>query len=625
MARVLGSVSFQCGWEADPISSVALPGAIIFKKGTSAISTVLCRIIVGSTQVVPSSLNNLSTNRLDNLVNGLKWNFVSGDYQFIYNGSADINTVITLRPVYNGVEYPCSLQVLTIKEGENGEDAYSADISPSEVTFVRGKAESVTLDSSIHKGQTALACTVSCGTTLPAYLSFEAPDELSYNGSTAATVTDRMITFCLTPTSGSPVMTKTVRVRFEDPPVQGLTGPFVPPPMLWEDYPEGYPFQSGGEGDERKDIVLYKAEDNSIFAAVCLVNHMKPIKGTSNYDKYTPWYSYPAGTPTNQRYWSSGQKRRILATDVLLADQAFIGLMSGNAIRIYDSAGNIVGEITGTVENGNTYAMWIGRALGNPLWSLTGEGVQSVGGSQGRRIMLDPTTQQIRIYNEANDCVAVHSGRYINPATALPNAAAQGTNVTLGTSVSQNTSGTKSVPATASVTTINDKGVLKVTFPGCTLKSTLNNYTGAVDQIAPYTRANLKLKIKVNNDLHSFDLGKCEVAYTKAMTGQTVTQETVTIPERSEKLMLESGDKYSVWVELTVQMGGGTGLGGGATATFAASTMACDYTAECYYAEYAGNGFIISVNSKNYLYALTDKSNILHVKCVSNGKTVFTS
>ncbi|MDE7190177.1 MAG: hypothetical protein K2N96_08560, partial [Muribaculaceae bacterium] len=120
MSKVLGSVSFQCGWEAEPVSSVALPGALIFKVGKASTSAVLCRIMVGSTQLVPSSLNNLSANRLDNLVTSLKWNFANGNYQFIYDGKADINTVITLRPVYNGVEYPCTLQVLTVKEGENG-------------------------------------------------------------------------------------------------------------------------------------------------------------------------------------------------------------------------------------------------------------------------------------------------------------------------------------------------------------------------------------------------------------------------------------------------------------------------------------------------------------------------
>ncbi|MBD5310575.1 MAG: hypothetical protein HDS13_00200 [Bacteroides sp.] len=637
MSKVLGSVSFQCGWEAEPVSSVALPGALIFKVGKASTSAVLCRIMVGSTQLVPSSLNNLSANRLDNLVTSLKWNFANGNYQFIYDGKADINTVITLRPVYNGVEYPCTLQVLTVKEGENGEDAYSADISPSEVTFVRGKAETVTLDSAIYKGETALTHTVSCNTTLPAFLSFEAPDELSYNGSTAGAVTDKTLTFSLTPSNGGPTMTKTVRIRFEDPPVRGHTGPFVPPIRMWEDYETGYQFQPGADGDERKDVVLYKTEDGTIFAATCLVKHSKPAVGTTNYDKYTPWYSYPAGTPTNQRYWSSAQKIKLVATDVLLADQAFIGLMSGNAIRIYDSARNVVGEIVGTTEDGNSFVIWIGNkdtdGTIDPLWAVNALGTHFIGGISGQRIEINPSNKDLSVYDSDGALVATHSGRYIDPATVIPSAASgQNYGITLSAQ-SLSASGKKNWTSTNTTKKLTGNGVMKIPIPSFTLKAKRKEYnSSALSELAPKTTATLDLVVYINGVIErKITLGRVESSAMSSQANTTATSSTsntnreitLAIPARTEVVPMKAGDTFLAMLTLTVTMLGGHGTDGFGSITWGATAMTCSYTADCYRAEYGSNGWVISCNTDNYAYFLVGKDKKMYAKCVSAGEVIF--
>lgn len=126
---------------------------------------------------------------------------------------------------------------------------------------------------------------------------------------------------------------------------QGAKGAFVPPPMLWDDYPDGtngttaYDFKSGAEGDERLDIVLDYDVDGRLSAYRCKKAHTKLAAGTLR----------PLDD-NNQKYWDAGSEFNYVATQVLLADTANIALTSTQAIRVYDNARNIVGEFSGAKE-----------------------------------------------------------------------------------------------------------------------------------------------------------------------------------------------------------------------------------------------------------------------------------
>lgn len=214
---------------------------------------------------------------------------------------------------------------------------------------------------------------------------------------------------------------------------QGATGAFVPPPMLWEDYPDGtngttaYDFKSGAEGDERLDIVLDYDVDGRLSAYRCKKAHTKLAAGTLR----------PLDDK-KQKYWDAGSEFNYVATQVLLADTANIALTSTQAIRVYDNARNIVGEFSGAKEpkrilsgavsggpmqvaslaatdgatiqpgTGGTSAitapvylpLWLGGVMNedgsfrkNPTFGVGTDGCMYLGGfNSGRRLIIDPNT-----------------------------------------------------------------------------------------------------------------------------------------------------------------------------------------------------------------------------------------
>lgn len=124
---------------------------------------------------------------------------------------------------------------------------------------------------------------------------------------------------------------------------QGDRGPTLRGPQAWSDSEDGYNFQSGANGEEWKDIVLYQ---NAYYS--CIKSHTK----TAN--------NYP-GSSADQanKYWQLGDKVELVATKILLATYALVQNLGVEAIDMKDANGNILfqakdGNVTcktGTFEN----------------------------------------------------------------------------------------------------------------------------------------------------------------------------------------------------------------------------------------------------------------------------------
>lgn len=108
----------------------------------------------------------------------------------------------------------------------------------------------------------------------------------------------------------------------------GRNGVWVPPMMLWSDYPDDYVFQAGdpASGDVRLDMVLVKAANGNLIPYYCLETH---VKGDS-----------PYSPETDTEYWTPADAGvyRCLATDLLAAQNARIDFLSGQAIRVGNAA-----------------------------------------------------------------------------------------------------------------------------------------------------------------------------------------------------------------------------------------------------------------------------------------------
>lgn len=194
---------------------------------------------------------------------------------------------------------------------------------------------------------------------------------------------------------------------------QGTRGVFVPPPMLWEDYPDNYEFLPGAAGDERLDVVLH----GSPAAATGLIPSYECVK------KHRKSVSLEPGNPDNdgwKTYWKKSSSMGFLATKVLLADTANIGLTSTQAVRVYDNStpAKIVGELSGcsepkplmstqggsssqTSDNMRYLPLWLGGEMNkngtfakNPTFAVDKNGMAFIGGfSSGRRIFIDPNNK----------------------------------------------------------------------------------------------------------------------------------------------------------------------------------------------------------------------------------------
>lgn len=107
---------------------------------------------------------------------------------------------------------------------------------------------------------------------------------------------------------------------------KGERGPTLRGPQDWEKLPVGYSFQAGKDGDEWKDVVVYKGN-----YASCIKGHTK----TST--------NYPGSTDdSNNGYWSVTNKWEIVATNILLTSYALIKNLGVEVIDMKDSDGNIL-------------------------------------------------------------------------------------------------------------------------------------------------------------------------------------------------------------------------------------------------------------------------------------------
>ena len=108
--------------------------------------------------------------------------------------------------------------------------------------------------------------------------------------------------------------------------LQGKPGPYTPPPALWTDYPENFKFQSGAANEDYRHCVIHgTAANGKALSWVCSYTHLKATSSTE------------PGTPAGAKYWKAvdGGPFSLLATNVMLALNAWIDLLTTRGLRVY--------------------------------------------------------------------------------------------------------------------------------------------------------------------------------------------------------------------------------------------------------------------------------------------------
>lgn len=107
---------------------------------------------------------------------------------------------------------------------------------------------------------------------------------------------------------------------------KGDRGPALRGPQMWNDFGVGYVFQSGADGEEYKDVVLYGG-----YYYSCIKSHTKTA---SNYPG--------SATDTNSGLWKLADPVEIVATKILLTQYALVKNLGVETIDMKDDKGNII-------------------------------------------------------------------------------------------------------------------------------------------------------------------------------------------------------------------------------------------------------------------------------------------
>lgn len=140
---------------------------------------------------------------------------------------------------------------------------------------------------------------------------------------------------------------------------KGDRGPALRGPQAWSDCAVGYVFQSGANGEDYKDVVLYGG-----YYYSCIKSHTKTAS------------NYPGSTPdTNSGLWKLADPVEIVATKILLTQYALVKNLGVETIDMKDADGNIIfqakdGNVTcnsGTFTNGTFTNVKVIGSIRNPF------------------------------------------------------------------------------------------------------------------------------------------------------------------------------------------------------------------------------------------------------------------
>ena len=198
---------------------------------------------------------------------------------------------------------------------------------------------------------------------------------------------------------------------------KGDRGPTLRGPQAWSDCAVGYVFQSGANGEDYKDVVLYGG-----YYYSCIKSHTKTA---SNYPG--------SATDTNSGLWKLADPVEIVATKILLTQYALVKNLGVETIDMKDDKGNIIfqakdGNVTcnsGTFKNitvkGNS--SFEGSVKANMFYGA----VKKV--TPGSTYQIDPVSEPYNFYYVENPTkrtfivlpkAANYEGLEINIFTKLP-------------------------------------------------------------------------------------------------------------------------------------------------------------------------------------------------------------
>lgn len=345
----LGSIQGPAGANGDDgvnaVSVYLSPASIVHKKSdTETKYAVTCKVKDGNDFVECSSKEEdgkfLVIVESDSIPAGVTVESVVGeDYfecDFTIPANQEVNADVVFYVVYNKVGYTYTYQIKTIADGEKGDKgddgADAVDIQMTTNGIAHKKASTNSTYSVTIKVKVGTSF-VKYGTESGQFYISDIPSSYLPTGVTYTKTTgDTYVTYKITIAKDAVVSTSfNFNIRYNsasytrtfsittvedgEAGAKGEKGAVLRGPQDWTSLSDGYNFYQGTDGEEYKDVVIYSGNYYS-----CIQTH---VKSTSI-------------LPTNSEYWKLGDKFELVATSVLLADNAQIKMLQGQSILLQD-------------------------------------------------------------------------------------------------------------------------------------------------------------------------------------------------------------------------------------------------------------------------------------------------
>lgn len=326
-------------------------------------------------------------------------------------------------------------------EGKDGEDAVSIQVSPQTLLCNEGETTTVNVYVDLYHGTRRVAygdvndgnfgCSLLVAGASNGWL---LQNKVRWNGfgttadgrfhytilvTSRATGVDLEVPFTVNYGGKSYPQAFTVRTVPRGP--QGHVGAYVPPPRPYSDYADGYVFLDGKTdvtvggvthpGRERVDVVLvWDSAGNHYVPWTCVKSHALDRSLTPSSSGWGTYWESDGGT------WTQ------IATQVLLAQNAYIDLLSSRGIRVYDSGGNIVGALSSAQDTkvaGDIFLpFWLGGVMNqdgtfatNPNFGIGADGTIYCGGfNTGRRIRISGADKRMQVFDNSGREVVTIEG-----------------------------------------------------------------------------------------------------------------------------------------------------------------------------------------------------------------------
>lgn len=499
-------------------------------------------------------------------------------------------------------------------KGDKGDDAvmYRLSLSPSQLTYDLNAqsydASSVTASVSkiVGKTETAVSSLSSEGLTL-GYIRYNSQGQavdsspVTYSGAIVfATARYSRLDFSLKK-GNLVVASQTLSiVTSGQNGVNGKNGVWVPPPMLWSDYEVGYKFMSGNLSanpiETRLDITIIIADNGKLWPYRCKSTYVKASTSLPPDKDTTHWERCDAGV------------YKFLATELLLAANARISFLSGQAIRVGDASG-MCGYFGAPVGESGAILYTGGDNVSDATYVVYANGRARWGNASGKRIELDPIAGRMLVYGADGALCAIHSGDDLD-YTKVGSETGNATDTVASTGLGKSLTGA----ATAYTNLVTGKtaggnGTVKVSVPAFNVSASGSGYpeSGTGQAMSMYT-AELALEILID--------GKVSATYQLGATDKP--SESLNTTVRTVSVSIGRGSTYTVRLRYASCLNA-TGSAsfmpkGSATVSLEVQNKVCHY---------GRNGYYVSTSNQNYSYCIYDSSGKMHQKTMVNGTAMF--